>query len=533
MSIRNISKLAFAVAAICGGSAHALDLNVVAFNEADPNQVTIRVGGSSAHDNGLQQLMRLTHAGGAEICKAGTLDVYMTSDKNARLFYCQAGADSGLAATKRLAIFKRSNGGSGTGIATVLRPGVTSLTDGSTVAPNYLDVSNAAVKGAAGVAFAADGNFAAYTLHSGITTTGTTIAAPLNAADVGISDIEPNKFYSIFVPSISASEDNAIKNTTFGISSVIFGFAVTNGVYERLQAVEFAPTNACNPNNAGYAAVANTEGCMPSLTKAQLQAILTGNYSDWSQIQSSHTAGLDVSTATTPTYPTDLASIDSAIYVGRRALSSGTEASFEIYNMAQRCIAGSPVMVDKGTDPVHVDEGSSGTQVVTNLNAKETAGLGAIGILSTEVPPTAVDKYRFIKIQGYAPSVLNVVKSNYDFFYESTLQYRGTAINGLPALTGDKKTLADKIVGAIGSPNVVNDLDRTFLHPNFGYAGLLGNAVANAANAPVPPLVTGAYNSGNTHDVLAFPIATKTRGVSGTVNACLPPVDVSNTQAGI
>ena len=143
--------------------------------------------------------------------------------------------------------------------------------------------------------------------------------------------------------------------------------------------------------------------------------------------------------------------------------------------------------------------------------------------------PGANDKYRFIKINGYAPTVLNTVESKYDHWFESTMQYRSKAVNGLPALAGDQKKVADAIAASIGLPNVVNDLDRAFAH-TFGVGGLLANGLAQAANAPVPPFVANAYNSSDTHDVLFRPVALKTRGASGTVNACLPPVDVSNSQ---
>ena len=138
MNMIKFRVMAAAVAMACAGSAHALDVSL--FNEADTtNQVTIRIGGSSAHDAGLERMMTLTAAGGAEICKAGTLDLYRTADKNGRLFFCTAGANAGAGlANKRLAVFKRSNGGSGVGVGTVLRTGTLAVTDGSTVAPNFL-----------------------------------------------------------------------------------------------------------------------------------------------------------------------------------------------------------------------------------------------------------------------------------------------------------------------------------------------------------------------------------------------------------
>ena len=74
------------------------------------------------------------------------------------------------------------------------------------------------------------------------------------------------------------------------------------------------------------------------------------------------------------------------------------------------------------------------------MTAANTAGRGAIGVLSMEFNPnttrTAADSgFRFIKINGVAPCLLPIVQSKYDFLGESTMQWRTAAINGLPALT--------------------------------------------------------------------------------------------------
>ena len=525
--------LALAVTVACTGSAYALP--IAQFNEADTaNQVTLRIGGSSAHDQGLENLMRLTLAGGAEICKAGTLDIFRTTDKNNRLFFCTGGANSG-ALNKRLAVFKRSNGGSGTGVATVVRPGTITLDDASTVTSSFLDTS--VLGSIAGVAIGATGNFAAYSEHQGFAN-GAVVPAPSTASDVGISDVEPAPFLSIFNPDLNAAEQASIAPTTKAISAVIFGVPVTLGVYQRLQAVEFAAANACNPNNAGYAAVANSEGCMPSLTKAQIQGLYTQNYADWSQIESSVTPGLNVATATTPTLG---AMADTGVYIERRALSSGTEAGFEIFFMSQRCLAGSQTMATAGGGGISdvsglpfVKENSSGNQIPGTLTAHDGAGRGALGTLTTELKAAAGDKWRFIKINGAAPTVLNVVKGTYDMFFESTVQYRNSAVNGLPALAALpggalKKAVADAIASNIGKPNVVNDLDTNFVQL-FGVAGLVGNGIDNSASVPVAPFVAGAAGSGNPSDVLDLPIALTSRAASGTLNACLPPVPVANSQ---
>jgi hypothetical protein len=81
-------------------------------------------------------------------------------------------------------------------------------------------------------------------------------------------------------------------------------------------------------------------------------------------------------------------------------------------------------------------------------------------VLSTETvfaatsSTAALTKSRFIKINGYAPNLLNVVKGNYDFYYESTMQYRKATVGGISALTAvtggtAKKAMFDAMVARL------------------------------------------------------------------------------------
>ena len=545
MNNQFVSKtLAVAVAMACAGNVSALTL--ASFNEADTaNQLTLRISGSSAHDKGLMQLLRLTPAGGAEICALNTLDVYTsgTSDTapgNDTIYFCTAGADAGFAAgAKRLAIIKRSGGGSGTGVGGLIKAGSVTLDDGTSINSNYLNPANATVVAAAGAAIAASGNFSGFTMHKSIASSLTVASA--TGADVGISDEEPTVFQKIFNPDLKSSEMAAL--TVKGISSVIFGVPVTRGIYERLQAVEFATTNVCNPNNASYgnitnaASNANSEACMPSLSRAQLQGLYTGNIADWAQLTSNHTDLLNVATATTPDYTAGL--VDTQIYLERRVASSGTQKGFEIYFTGENCLNGAQSFLASGANVVL---NSSGSTIPTNLKNHDIAGRGGIGILSSELvvdttgvldSSTGAGKWRFIKVNGAAPTVLNAVKGSYDLFFESTLQYRNLTVNTLPALSVAKKAVADAIGNKLGLPNVVNDLNVSFTQ-TYGRGGLLGNAIDNAAEAPLAPYVAISAVSVApvlAHDVYAKPIALATRGASGAVNACLAPVTVLESQA--
>src|SRR5215813_7687722 len=88
-----------------------------------PPQVELFVSGSSAQDEALENLMRLTGGivGAPNLCEPGTLDVYRGAINGTanRVFYCRTSHGvSGLAAGLRLAIYK-SSGGSGEGVTPV------------------------------------------------------------------------------------------------------------------------------------------------------------------------------------------------------------------------------------------------------------------------------------------------------------------------------------------------------------------------------------------------------------------------------
>ncbi len=496
------------------------------FNEADSsNQVTIRMSGATAHDAGLLLLLRNTTSGSV-ICKPDTLDVYITSSKNDTLYFCMGGLNSG-APEKRIAIFKESDGGSGVGVGPLVRAQDTlNVSDGTTITRNWLNASDSTVRASSGTVKAASGAFSAYVEHANMPLTAVTT---VGNADVGISDIEPARFSEIYNPILTTEEINALQIN--GISGVIFGVPVTKSIYQRLQALQFAKVNVCHPSNANYGLItdstsnASSEKCMPSLNRDQVAAIYTGSLVTWDRIRSAVNKTENAANVA----PFGLLA-DKTIYVQRRFATSGTERSFEIYFADVGCVTGASLFLDKTT--TRVTENSGTSNVVSGLNANELAGKGAIGVLTTEKVATTTDGWRFIKLNGYSPSLLNVVKGTYDHFFESTIQWRKVPIAGMPAIASDKKSVATAIVNQLGNPSVVSTLDVGFTHP-FGRSGLVGNAIKNKLRAPTTPFVASGTNPANASDVYFRPVASSTRGTNGSPNACRSPVKVNNSQVGM
>jgi hypothetical protein len=142
-------------------------------------------------------------------------------------------------------------------------------------------------------------------------------------------------------------------------------------------------------------------------------------------------------------------------------------------------------------------------------------GRWAIGILglesnaaltatTTPAHAEAVD-YRFIKIDGVAPTVQNVMSGKYHDFAESTFQYNTTHV-----FATSEKNIALEIVRVAGNPVVIGELNA-FNNHSFGQSGFL------ASPSLFTPNVDGLYTAAN-------PVNTYSHGTSAlAVNNCRNP----------
>ncbi len=501
-------------------------LPITQFNEADrANQVTLRIAGSSSLDAMLELQWRVLAGAGGELCVAGSLDIYRSTDQLHRLAFCTASAALPAAIRgKRLAIFKASSDGSGAGIAPLVRA--------SSLVPFFqVPSGGGTLAGCPGVVIAASGMFAAHTRHDACD-----VLTQLMTPDAGLSDLEPDAFQGAFSPNLTATELNAL--TAQGVAAVLYGVPVTQGLRDRLQALSFPLANPCNPSNASYRANADSEACMPNLTTAQLQSLMTGRRTSLCDFASPSTAGVNLCTVTTPAYPTPLAS-SGAIYLCRRTFngnladgsllvrSSSVQIAYESRLVGQGCAAASQSFLTAISDPLHTSESSTPAGVIACLNSHDAADRGALGVLSTQFKPLASDKWRFVRLNGYAPTLLNAAKSNYDFFSEPTMQWRAASIAGLSALAGEQLTVANSMREFLALPAILAALNTAMVQ-SFGDAGFLRNLANSNVGiaAPVPPLNIGAGGAG---DLRSNPTLLVSRSIGGRPNTCLPAGGVAGT----
>jgi hypothetical protein len=391
--------------------------------------------------------------------------------------------------------------------------------------------------------------------------------AVLRVPDIGTSDIEPDKFVSAFSENVPNSDldldgtkaptdvddvlgaHDATSLVKEGVAQLIFGTPVNLLMYQDLQRAQFPVghplNNDCFPGNAGYglitnsAANANKEKCMPSLTANEIRSI----FAKGGAIRSS----LDFQAETTygsGTYVELLATTngatDNTIQICRRVKGSGTQAQANAMLVGYPCDATQDGSIDtllpEGETPftTFVAEGESSGDVEkctndfnngTNISGKNAAfrKRWAIGIQSLEKNNTLSNPYRFIKIDGFAPTLVNAHAGDYYDIGAQSLQYKA----GAPTVTVDA---FNSLKPFIQDPLKLPALNK--VHP-FGTSGWLATPSATVTpdselSFARPVAWFRRVSSTGVANTCALPSAFKKAGAPGT-NITVGP---SNCSAG-
>jgi hypothetical protein len=309
--------------------------------------------------------------------------------------------------------------------------------------------------------------------------------------DAGISDVEPRFFLNAYHLPPEAVDVLTVHNA----NAFIFGVPVSLRLRNALQGARFPRSDACNPANPHYADLAainhgsavkrgETERCMPSLSRAQLAGIFAGTITDWGQIVNSKGYSLatkDSGTGKMSSPPGVHPPSDDRIYICRRVPTSGTQAAYEMFFLNQRCTSGVRPFVDSGSN---VFQGSVTGDVKSCLALLDERNVWAVGILTTEsVESVKDDRWRFIKMDGVAPTLLNTYNGRWSFFVEQSYQWRNERSE--QPLQGPKLALMAQIGLQLGNPAVIRDLNRGFRHA-WGSAGLMALSDAGSGVRPHP-----------------------------------------------
>lgn len=387
MKLRHIAAAA-ALAAIAGQAAALTPTQAAA-------ATTIYFSGASATKAAIGGLF-------TQNCQASTRNDYTLASDSAfgTIYTCTLNTtnDFGLGAINVM-FQKRDNGGSGMGVYPVA--------NGTGIA--FINIATCATP--VGTASA--------------TCTGQTTVVP----DGGTSDVEPSLFEATLnTPAGFGGAVNTANITVDPYVSTVFGLAVSNALYTKLQA------------DQGLASTVR-----PTVSKDVIGMMLRNTFDvskGWSLLLPNTTDGTQLSQVTQC----------------RRTNGSGTQASANRffleypYNeaMAPFTALDSGVSAHGTTaGALYVVEGGSTGNVTACLTSANTAGGFAIGHVSLENAETTA--WKFVKINGQEPSRDNAKTGKYPYFFESTCQYRNS-------LTGNDKTFAQKLCEGSASPTNLGSL---------------------------------------------------------------------------
>jgi len=451
-------------------SAAMISTSAFALAPTETPDIEIFMSGASAQDKGIAALFD-------DLCVAGTLDTYLDVANPAKpgkahsAFFCNIDSNkvAGLSITNPKVLFhKRSAGGSAQGVNPVI--------DEQAIDAMVINNGNCTPAATAGTydctVVKADGDLIEV------------------VSDAGVSDVNPEMFVGVNTPAGSAEIDAALvasKLEVKGAAALVFGVPVTTTLRDALQQAQFGTTDACVGSD--------TEACMPNLTSNQVASIISGNVKNWNQF---YVGGTPL-TSVASVIPTD-----TKVNVCRRTNGSGTQAQMNAKFLNYPCTAGALEPAATGNiflgPKIHLNSGSGDVTLCLNdlNNGTNDSGVNAalatawaVGVQSTEKNANLADDFRFVKIDGYAPTLENAAAGRYMDVVEQTFQWRKAGTN---PLTGDKLAVVSTIAANASSPTILaTTLNTKFNHPwgQAGYMALTTNGFTTSlpfdATNPVTP----------------------------------------------
>lgn len=409
----------------------------------------------------------------------GSASVPALNHRNQQVIHCNfKNSLPGALAGSEVAVYKY-NGGSGTGVAPVANPDTAPAPDkrymnaSPSVCTQVIPTSN---PGPADTFLSIDGatRFKLYTCP------GSTVV--IQDPDGGISDVEPKIFvgqlatgFGQSVPGILVDkpqndfvdQGNLIVKAGPGL---VFGVNVTLPMYDELindqKAAGLLPTCPDNPIRAQRDGL----DCMPSIPSSLIQSVMTGEIVNWNtrSIYGQVLNGAGV------------VQQGNKVNICRRTAGSGTHAQHMVHFNRTNCSNSTPVMRTFANNvppavpapQVYENEGSGNLDLCLDALAKGTGYNGGfsdglarfpsaptsadgnssvipvgrsaygIGYNSLERNASLVRDFRFVKIDGVAPTLQEAYNGNYRDIYYVSYQNRVDANGNPEPRTGAIRTIA-------------------------------------------------------------------------------------------
>lgn len=500
--------------------------------------IEIFMSGATAQDKALKNIFT------TNLCNPATLHIYKSTNlTDHQAFFCTipANAVAGITVDKNVLFHKRSSGGSA--------QGVNPLIDGTAIAHMEVSTTSCVTAGKAGTD--ADPYICSTLVNK--------------LSDAGISDVEPTLFTGPNKPSnaleVSATAANAALEVV-PAAVLLFGVPVSDNLYVALQRAQ----NLLTGFGGSCAAGQYTDACMPSLSKQQVAELISGQIKKWSEFKVGSGAGTTLTTLTAGLTYTDsdgtvrnVTPTDTKVHYCKRIDGSGTGAQQYAKFLNNPCStaglnpdwAGSAL-----SGPVKHEVSGSGDMekcledfADNEQNAKQfTAFTGgadtfktyvnstvevidpntplaanartawAIGMQSMEYNNTHTKHYRFIKVDGVAPTLENAFRGKYLDWVEQTYQWRkgAAAANALNPVTAEEVLILTKIANEAGNPTIIGTDLNSLSNYDFGQSGYMaiGKNFAYSNNlvstAPVMPYSHAVKSSLNNCQVPVIPSSSST-----------------------
>jgi hypothetical protein len=452
---------------LLAGGLLALGPAALALPPTTTPDLAIRIAGSTIQDNNLLKLL-----GG--LCLSGTLDTYKDSDAVGqgtyyKAFFCQidSGKVTGLnLANPKVLIQKRNRSGAITGVYPLLEP---------TKPINFMGVNNV-VSGASQCTETAAGS---RSWNCRTDRPGDVFKA---LPDMGVSDIDPQIFrdinYNPTIDGIAYGQPTpsvvAATLTVKNAGAVLQNTPVSRNLRDALQEAEVAQgkLDSVCLTDAGRR---ETEYCMPSLSKGLLTSLFAGRIGKWSDVKVEYTPPGANSPVSKPLTDFNSGSLTTGlVHLCRRNKGASTQAAINAYFLNNPCAA-------TGAVPVEVSNPVAGPVVVAptqvtfeedcladfsegSNNSTYNAGNAkawAVGMLTTERNTNLVKAYRYIKIDGAAPTVEEVAAGHYQYFSEAAYVWRKLD----PQPSGDTLILLQKIATDATAPSMFGQLNAAIAQP--------------------------------------------------------------------
>ena len=434
--------------------------SVLALAPTETPDIEISLSGATAQDNNIGALFK-------ELCVAGSLDEFRdgpsgTAGGNHRAYFCRLDTSkvTGLSTTTPKVLFHKTSttktasgsiGGSGIGVNPVMNKqavDVMAINNGNCLAPT--------------------GSESYWRCR--ITQPGDT--AP-KVPDAGVSDVNPEMFTGPKTPAgvapVDAGQVAKLLQVVSG-GSLVFGTPVTLELRNALQRAQIDQGELASDCGGQ-----ESEACMPSLSKQLIASLMTGQVGKWDLVKVGKSG-----TSKPLTDYADGKTTDSKVYVCRRTNGSGTQATINAKILNAPCTAGALNPAETSNDLagpiVRLNAGSGDVEkCLADLNSgTNTSGQNAsatkawaIGVQSTEKNASNSLPYRFIKVDGEAPTLQNAAAGRYGIAAEVTYQWLKS---GGP--TGDKAKIISRIATDAGKPSFIAGNNAAFKF-TWGQGGYL------------------------------------------------------------